>query len=84
MYHKDMNARNWGGKREGAGRKATGLNIVNITLTLTKDEAQILKERAEYEKMSVSRFIAKYLHLKPLHRSSDLPENLTGNVRASN
>ena len=73
-----MNQRNWGGKREGSGRKATGLNIVNITLTLTKEEAQILRERAEHEKLTVSRFIAKHLHLKPLQKSSDLPESLTG------
>lgn len=78
-----MNDRNWGGKREGSGRKPTGLNIVNITLTLTKEEAQILRERAEYESLTVSRFIAKHLHLKPLHKSSDLPESLTGGERAS-
>ena len=72
-----MNDRNWGGKRTGSGRKATGRNIVNITLTLTKNEAQTLKERAEYDGLSVSRFISKYLNL------NILPENLSGGVRLS-
>lgn len=60
-----MNDRNWGGKREGSGRKATGLNIVNITLTLTKEEAKKLKDYAAHENLSVSRFIAKALLLTP-------------------
>lgn len=72
-----MNIRNWGGKREGSGRKATGRNTVNITLTLTKNEAEVLKERAKREKISVSKFVAKYLLL------DQLPENLTGGTRAS-
>lgn len=72
-----MNTRNWGGRREGSGRKATGHNTVNITLTLTTSEAELLKERAKREKLSVSKFVAKYLML------DRLPENLTGGHRAS-
>lgn len=50
---------------------------MNITLTLTISEAELLKERAEREKISVSKFVAKYLML------DRLPENLTGGKRAS-
>lgn len=67
-----MNERNWGGFRIGAGRKATGRNKVNITLTLSTHEAQLLKERAKSMNMTVSRFVAKFLHL------DSLPESLTG------
>ena len=70
-----MNERNWGGFRNGSGRKATGKNVVNITLTLTKNEADVLKERAKYDGLSVSRFVSKYLNL------NTLPENLTGGER---
>lgn len=73
-----MNANNWGGFRIGAGRKATGRNTVNITLTLTIDEAKELKQRAKMEGISVSRFVSKWLCL------NRLPENLTGNHRANN
>lgn len=74
-----MNERNWGGKREGSGRKATGRNTVNITLTLTKSEAESLKKRADDMKMSVSRFVVKFLRLD----LNTLPDNLSGNVRLS-
>ena len=60
-----------GGFRIGAGRKATGKNFVNITLTLSIPEAQVLKERAENVHLSVSRFIAEALKLNVL------PENTT-------
>lgn len=74
-YTTGMNDRNWGGRRDGAGRKATGRNKVNITLTLTKNEAELLKRQAEESGLSVSRFIAERLHL------GILPENLTGGRR---
>lgn len=70
-----MNERNWGGFRLGSGRKATGRNKVNVTLTLTTGEAEILKARAKELDMTVSRFVAKYLHL------GELPDNLTGGKR---
>lgn len=60
-----MNDKNWGGRRAGSGRKATGINIVNITLTLTKNEATTLKERADYDGLSISRFVSKWLCLEP-------------------
>ncbi len=66
-----MNDRNWGGRREGAGRKATGRNIVNITLTLTKEEAKTLKAYADYENLTISRFIAKALLLTPTRKTTD-------------
>lgn len=70
-----MNERNWGGLRTGAGRKATGKNVVNLTLTLTKYEADILKERAKIDGLSISRFVSKHLNLNVL------PENLSGSER---
>mgnify|MGYP002627011610 CR=1 FL=1 len=72
-----------GGFRIGAGRKPTGVNVVNITLTLTKAEAQVLKERAASMNMTVSRFIAKWLNLTPPKATSDLPDSLTGGIRLS-
>ncbi len=61
-----MNTRNWGGRREGAGRKATGKNIVNLTLTLKKGEAAELKKLAENQNITVSQLIVKYFHLSEL------------------
>lgn len=78
-----MNDRNWGGFRIGSGRKPTGRNTVNLTLTLSTEEAQILKERAKQEGMTVSRFIAGYLYLKPLGRTDELPDNISGGVQQS-
>lgn len=74
-YTRSMNDRNWGGFRKGSGRKTTGRNIVNITLTLTKTEAKNLRERAEQDGLSVSRFISKWLCL------NTLPESLTDEKR---
>lgn len=56
-----MNNRNWGGRRENAGRKATGKSTSNISLTLTHNQKKVLLERAQAEKLTVSKFIAKYL-----------------------
>ena len=71
-----MSANKWGGFRIGSGRKATGRNTVNITLTLTVSEADELKQRAKQEGISVSRFVSKWLCL------DRLPDNLTGGHRA--
>ncbi|MCR5252596.1 MAG: hypothetical protein K6C98_02650 [Treponema sp.] len=60
-----MNNRNWGGQRKGSGRKATGRMTVNITLTLTTEEAKALEERAKCDGLSISRFVAKWLVLSP-------------------
>ena len=66
-----------GGFRIGAGRPM-GRNTVNITLTLTKNEADTLKERAKSMNMTVSRFVSESMHL------NTLPDNLTGGMRLSN
>lgn len=58
-----MNFRNWGGKREGSGRKPTGSNTESITLTLTKGEAAELKYRAELRKQTISKYVADNLVL---------------------
>lgn len=58
-----MNDRNWGGARKGAGRKPTGKKTKFITLTLSIEQAEELKRRADSVDMTVSRFIVKYLHL---------------------
>lgn len=63
-YIKNMNERNWGGKRTGSGRKKTGRNTVSVTISLSNDEAQILKQRASQSGLTVSRFVAKYLYLQ--------------------
>lgn len=59
-----MNERNWGGKRKGAGRKK-GISIVykTFSVSLPEDEYKVLKDAAEKQKMTISRFISKYLSL---------------------
>lgn len=61
-----MNERNWGGRREGAGRKATGRNTINITLTLKKNEAEQLKKIASQKNISISQLISNSFHLSEL------------------
>ena len=70
-----MNERNWGGRRLGAGRKATGRTKEQVMLTLSKHAAHELKERAQSCRLSVSDFVVKYLCL------DTLPDNLTGGKR---
>ena len=72
-----MNKSNWGGRREGAGRKATGGNTVSITLTLSKAQGKLLRQYAADAKMSVSRLIIKKFGFD----GDVLPENLTGSKR---
>lgn len=67
-----MNERNWGGFRVGSGRKATGRNTVNITLTLSKEEADELKARAKSQDLTVSRFVSKWLFLDRGHGEPEL------------
>ena len=59
-----MNERNWGGKREGAGRKKGEVVYKTISISLPEDEMQVLQEAAKNQKMTVSRFISKYLGLE--------------------
>jgi|BioPla2DNA2_1021312.scaffolds.fasta_scaffold03455_13 hypothetical protein len=58
-----MNERNWGGKREGAGRKKGEVVYKTISISLPEDEMKVLQEVAKNQKMTVSRFISKYLGL---------------------
>ena len=62
-YTKIMNERNWGGKREGAGRKKGEVVYKTISISLPEDEMKILQQAAENQQMTVSRFISKYLGL---------------------
>lgn len=62
-YNKLMNERNWGGKREGAGRKKGEVVYKTISISLPEDEMKVLQEAAKNQKMTVSRFISKYLGL---------------------
>lgn len=59
-----MNERNWGGKREGAGRKKGDIVYKTISICLPEEEVKILQESAKNQKMTVSRFISKYLGLE--------------------
>ncbi len=74
-----VNENNWGGRREGSGRKATGGNTVSITLTLSKAQGKLLRQYAADAKMSVSRLIIKKFGFD----EDILPANLTGNRRLS-
>ena len=58
-----MNERNWGGKRNGSGRKKGDIVYKTISICLPEDEMKVLHEAAERQKMTVSRFISKYLGL---------------------
>lgn len=58
-----MNERNWGGKRNGSGRKKGDIVYKTISICLPEDEMKVLQEAAERQKMTVSRFISKYLGL---------------------
>ena len=74
-----MNEHNWGGRRAGSGRKPTGSNTVNITLTLSKAEGELLRQYAADAHMSVSRLIVEKFGFE----TESLPKNLTGNKRLS-
>ena len=58
-----MNDRNWGGKRKDAGRKKGDITYKTISVSLPEEELKILQDAAEKQKMTVSRFISKYLGL---------------------
>lgn len=58
-----MNERNWGGKREGAGRKKGNTVYKTISVSLPEDELAVLQDAARQQDMTVSRFISKYLGL---------------------
>jgi peroxiredoxin len=58
-----MKQLNWGGKREGAGRKKGDVIYKTISIVLPEEEIEILKEHAVKQNMTVSRFVSKYLGL---------------------
>ncbi len=58
-----MNDRNWGGRRKGSGRKPTGSNTKNVTLTLTKHQAELLKWSAAIREMTISQYVVQKLYL---------------------
>lgn len=58
-----MNKRNWGGKRQGAGRKKGNVKYKTFSVVLPEDEADLLKRIAERQNKTVSRFISEYLQL---------------------
>jgi len=58
-----MNKRNWGGKRQGAGRKKGNVKYKTFSVVLPEDEADLLKRIAEGQNKTVSRFISEYLQL---------------------
>ena len=58
-----MKERNWGGKREGAGRKKGEIEYKTFSVVLPKEEVALLRRAAETQEMTVSKFISKYLHL---------------------
>ena len=58
-----MNERNWGGKRQGAGRKKGNVKYKTFSVALPEEEAELLKEIAARQKKTVSRFISEYLQL---------------------
>ena len=61
-----MNDRNWGGKREGAGRKKGDTVYKTFSVVLPAEEYELLKECAVREKLSVSRFISYALGLSTM------------------
>lgn len=62
-----MKENKWGGTRKGAGRKPTGRKTVNVTLTLKKEEAELLKKIAENEKLTISQLVSKFFCLSKDH-----------------
>ena len=58
-----MNERNWGGKRNNAGRKKGEFVYKTISVTFPQEELAILDDAAKKQQMTVSRFISKYLGL---------------------
>ena len=53
-----------GGKREGAGRKATGRKKVNIMISVLPEEKEKIIKLAEEKNITISQFILDSLMLK--------------------
>ena len=54
-----MNDRNWGGKREGAGRRKNNVIYKTFSVSLPEAEYSVLEEAAKNQRMTISRFISK-------------------------
>ncbi len=77
-----MNTSNWGGRREGSGRKPTGKNIVNITLTFKNArQAEAIRTLAKNAGLTVSQLVIKRFGLEHVEDTDSLPESITGNRR---
>lgn len=77
-----MNISNWGGKRKGSGRKPTGKNIVNMTLTFQNArQAEIMRSLAKNAGLTVSQLVIKRFGLEHVQYTEPLPESITGNRR---
>ncbi len=63
FYIINMNDRNWGGKREGAGRRKKNVIYKTFSVSLPEAEYSVLEEAAKNQRMTISRFISKYLSL---------------------
>ena len=58
-----MNDSNWGGKREGAGRRKKNVIYKTFSVSLPEAEYSVLEDAAKNQRMTISRFISKYLSL---------------------
>lgn len=59
-------AKNWGGKREGAGRKAgqipeSEMKTGRLVISCTKEQAEQIKTQAKVQGMSLSAYVIKAL-----------------------
>lgn len=77
-----MNANNWGGRREGSGRKPTGKSIVNMTLTFQNaSQAEIMRNLAKEAGLTVSQLVIKRFGLENVKNTAMPPESITENKR---
>lgn len=56
MNDKEINS-TWGGARKGAGRKATGKQYHVMSITGTKEELDIIRQKAKEANKSISRYV---------------------------
>ena len=51
------NSKNWGGARKGAGRKATGKQYYVMSVTGSKEDLDVIREKAKNANKSISRYL---------------------------
>lgn len=51
------NSKNWGGSRKGAGRKATGKQYHVMSVTGSKEELDVIRQKAKSAEKSISRYL---------------------------